>query len=167
MESIDWQTWLYSPGMPPKIAPYDKSLRSMCDEIKDNILNSQITTKQNLLNLNSNQIIYILQNLFDSETMSSAKLKQIEEMFNLQSTKNSEIKFWWLRLNIKAKNEEIIKPTLDWLTEVGRMKFVRPLYRDLYKWDAAKLKATETFLANKHKMMHVSSYTVSKDLHLS
>lgn len=57
-------------------------------------------------------------------------------------------------------------PALNFVTEQGRMKYVRPIYRDLYAWEAVRQKAIDTFLANKDKMMYVSAHTVAKDLHL-
>jgi len=55
---------------------------------------------------------------------------------------------------------------LEFVTEQGRMKYIRPVYRDLYTWEEVREKAIETFKKNRPNMMYVSAYTVAKDLKL-
>lgn len=35
---MDWNSWLYGPGMPPVIPDYDKSLAVYCDNLVDKYL---------------------------------------------------------------------------------------------------------------------------------
>ena len=46
------------------------------------------------------------------------------------------------------------------------MKFVRPLYRDLYSWEEQRQTAVENFLAHRGEMMYVTADMVAKDLHV-
>jgi hypothetical protein len=39
-------------------------------------------------------------------------------------------------------------------------------YRELYDWEEIRDKAIAVFKSNKSKMMYMTAYTVSKDLHL-
>jgi hypothetical protein len=39
-------------------------------------------------------------------------------------------------------------------------------YRDLYDWKEVRDKAIAVFKSNKSRMMYLTAYTVSKDLHL-
>jgi hypothetical protein len=39
-------------------------------------------------------------------------------------------------------------------------------YRDLYDWEEVRDKAIAVFKSNKSRMMYLTAYTVSKDLHL-
>jgi leukotriene-A4 hydrolase len=55
---------------------------------------------------------------------------------------------------------------LEFVTEQGRMKYIRPLYRDLYAWEEVRARAIDTFQKNRPSMMYVSAHTVAKDLHL-
>ena len=55
---------------------------------------------------------------------------------------------------------------LELATVQGRMKFVRPLYRDLYSWEVARQRAVDTFLAHRDQMMYVTAEMVAKDLHI-
>ena len=53
------------------------------------------------------------------------------------------------------------------LTEVGRMKFVRPLYRNLFNAQNGKDLAVQLFKANKHIYHNICATMVSKDLSVS
>lgn len=172
IESIDWQTWLYSPGMPPIIPDYDKTFATICDSLVDKFLSWDCTgddpiTEDDRKDLTTNQIIYFLQRIFDGEAQSVDKLRALNDVFNFNAVKNSEIKFRWLRICLKARWEDKVPVVLTWINVIGRMKFVRPLYRDLYEWEEMRPKAIENFSVNKQNMMHVSSYTVAKDLHVA
>ena len=46
------------------------------------------------------------------------------------------------------------------------MKFLRPLYRDLYEWEAKRQEAIEVFLGLKDQYMQVAAYGLEKDLKL-
>lgn len=171
IESIDWQKWLYSPGMPPVIPDYDKTYCTFCDELVDKFLTWDGTgdlpiTEDDRKDLITKQIIYFLQNIFQADAQSLDKLQALNNLFNFDTVKNSEIKFGWLRICLKARWEEKVHVILTWVNIIGRMKFVRPLYRALFEWEEMRPKTVENFLANKRNMMHVSSYTLSKDLHL-
>lgn len=163
---------MYGPGMPRVIPDYDKSLAVICNDLIKKFLKwdgeGEIPiTAEDKKNLTTNQVIYFLQKISEAEEQPISKLKALNEIFGFDDIKNSEIKFRWLRVCIKAKWEEKVHVALTWINIVGRMKFVRPLYRDLYEWEATKQRAVDNFLANRHSMMHVSAYTLAKDLHVN
>jgi hypothetical protein len=51
------------------------------------------------------------------------------ELYKLSGSNNSEIKFRWIRLGIRARWEDAIPRAVQMVTEQGRMKFLRPIYR--------------------------------------
>lgn len=176
LEKIDWNKWLNEPGMPPKIPEYDRSLVEICEKLKKKWINfdensgnfEETFGKKDISEMNSNQIDHFLQLLLEHDIpLSISKLEIMDKIYNLSNLKNAEIKFRWLRLAIKSKWLTKLDDVLKMVTEVGRMKFIRPLYQDLYNWAEARPKAIQTFNQNKKCMMHVSAYTVSKDLHLA
>lgn len=109
----------------------------------------------------------MLQKLTESpDAQPIVKLGHLERVFRLNGVRNAEIKFRWLRVCVKARWHDKLDGVLQWLNVIGRMKFVRPLYRDLYAWEDVRQKAIDNFKANRPNMMHVSAYTLAKDLHL-
>ncbi len=82
--------------------------------------------------------------------------------YSLATSRNVELSFRYFSIGLTAKDETVYHPTADLLGKVGRMKFVRPLYRKLNSVDR-KL-ALETFEKNKEFYHPICSAQVEKDL---
>ena len=84
-----------------------------------------------------------------ADPLSTDSVQKMDTAYTkISASKNSEIRFRWLRVCIKAKYEKCIDNALAMVTEQGRMKFTRPLYRDLYNWEAAREKTVANFKEN-------------------
>lgn len=110
------------------------------------------------------QLIEFLSLMLEKCPISIQKLKNMNLLYKLDEIRNSEIRFRWLRLCMLSKWDEKINDALAFVNSQGRMKFVRPLYRDMYAWEAVREKAINNFKQKRNYMMYVSAYTVSKDL---
>jgi len=69
-----------------------------------------------------------------------------------------------LCLRMPKPTEACYVDTVEFLGEQGRMKFVRPLYRDLFK--ANKSLALETFKKNRDNYHSIAQKMIAKDLGL-
>jgi leukotriene-A4 hydrolase len=83
--------------------------------------------------------------------------------YNLAATRNVELSSRYLGVGLRAKDESVYQPTAELLGKVGRMKFVRPLYRQLAICDR-KL-AEETFEKNRDFYHPICKGLVEKDLY--
>ena len=63
--------------------------------------------------------------------LSSAQLAALSQAMNLDAQRNSEVRFAWLRLAIANRYAPAEANLGDFLTGMGRRKFVLPLYTDL------------------------------------
>jgi len=172
LDEVNWKAWWKTPGMPPIKPKFDETLSSACTELRMRWMAWFVGTNcpfhaDEMLNLSTDQVIEFLAQLLEEEPLPVVKLAKMDEVYNMSSSSNSEIRFRWLRLGLKAHWEKPVEDALKMVTEQGRMKYVRPLYRDLYAWEEVRPKAIATFNANKKFMMHVSAYVVAKDLHLT
>jgi len=69
---------------------------------------------------------------------------------------------------LKSKNESIFPSVVEFVIEQGRMKFVRPLYRELYRVsDNGKEIARKTFLEHRKIYHSIAEKMVAKDLELN
>jgi leukotriene-A4 hydrolase len=82
--------------------------------------------------------------------------------YSLGTSRNVELSFRYFSIGLTAKDETVYHPTAELLGKVGRMKFVRPLYRKLEKVDR-KL-ALETFEKNRDFYHPICRDMVEKDL---
>lgn len=113
------------------------------------------------------QMINLLQEFIDRDPLPIEKLRSIGDVYKVSVSKNSEIIFRWLRLCIRSRDQAKLGEVLNFVNQQGRMKYVRPIYRDLYAWEEVRQQAIDNFLQQEPYMMHVSAYTLRKDLHLS
>ncbi|KAK4308235.1 hypothetical protein Pmani_020082 [Petrolisthes manimaculis] len=171
LASVDWKAWWHTPGMPPIKPKFDDTLTVACSDLCRRWVEWQLDTEcpftaKDLASLSSNQVREWLAQLLEEDPLPVSKLQKMEELYSMSGHQNSEIRFRWLRLAIQAHWTEQVDDALKFVTEQGRMKFVRPIYRDLYQWEEMRARAITTYESNKDSMMHVAAYVVAKDLKL-
>ncbi|XP_026743180.1 leukotriene A-4 hydrolase isoform X2 [Trichoplusia ni] len=168
LNSVDWETWLHKSGMPPIIPNYDTSMTKVITALLVKIADpSHNISHQDVASFTPHQMIHLLQQLVDKEPLPIDKLQKIGQEYKVNENTNTEIKYRWLRMCIRSKDSSKLKDVFDFVNGQGRMKYVRPIYRDLYAWQEVRNQAIDNFLKNEKYMMHVSAYTLRKDLHLA
>ena len=170
IKTIDWDTWFYSPGMPTYKPTFDDSLATVCWDLAKKWQAWDPSTpapfSDELKELSSNQIKEFLGSLINSEPLPIVKMEAMSKLYSLGKSSNVEIIFRWIRLGLKARWEPSVQEALRLVNMQGRMKFVRPLYRDLYGWEEQRQTAVENFMAHRGEMMYVTADMVAKDLHV-
>uniref|UniRef100_A0A1A9WXW0 Leukotriene A(4) hydrolase n=1 Tax=Glossina brevipalpis TaxID=37001 RepID=A0A1A9WXW0_9MUSC len=168
---INWDLWLNGEGMPPVIPRLDQSLASVskrlanlwCTKAGVELKASPQLKEQ----ISVHQLIDMLGKLVeckDIKSLNDQKIELLETTYNLKESKNVEVRFHLMRLYIKAKSMSRLDDIFNFLNSNFRLKFVRPIYRDLVNWPAAKPKAIENFQRVKGQMMAICSHAIEKDL---
>lgn len=148
LNDLDWDAWFYNAGFPPK-PDFDTELVDMCYDLANNweALNSGKTKfhpgKKDVENFNANQKVVFLEKLQTlDKPLSPHLIEQMGEEYGFANSKNVEIVSRYYVLGLQAHAKSVYQPAAKLLGEVGRMKFVRPLYRDLIRCDPDLAKAT-------------------------
>uniref|UniRef100_A0A9L0THT7 Leukotriene A-4 hydrolase n=1 Tax=Equus caballus TaxID=9796 RepID=A0A9L0THT7_HORSE len=169
LNQVDWNAWLHSPGLPPVKPHYDMTLTNACIALsqrwitaKEDDLNSFNST--DLKDLSSHQLNEFLAQLLQRAPLPLGHIKRMQEVYNFNAINNSEIRFRWLRLCVQSKWEEAIPLALKMATEQGRMKFTRPLFKDLAAFDKSHDQAIRTYQEHRASMHPVTAMLVGKDL---
>ncbi|XP_058804623.1 leukotriene A-4 hydrolase [Phymastichus coffea] len=170
LNTVNWNAWFKSPGEPPVIPKYDTSLADEYLTLAKKWLaheNSSAFNTNDIDNWTPNQKeAFLAELVLNNEALSIDQIKLMDKLYDFSSQHNSEIRFQWLRLGLKARWEPSVSKALDFATSQGRLKYVRPLFRDVYAWEVMRQRAIYAFNANKDKMMYVTREMVAKDLHL-
>ena len=132
--NIDWDKWFNQPGMPIYKPNYDDSLAKICMELKQKWIDWNVQDKcpftgEDLNAMSAEQQIEFLGQMIEEKPLPIEKLEKMQEVYDLSSSNNSEIKFKWIRLGLKAGWSDAVPRAVQMVTEQGRMKFLRPLYR--------------------------------------
>lgn len=90
----------------------------------------------------------------------------MDELYQLTATRNAELRCRWQRVCICHRAAFIVPEVVDFVATVGRMKFVRPLYRELFAWEEQSAVAVRTFMQHRDGYHPICSKMLSADLKL-
>ncbi|PLN83279.1 leukotriene A-4 hydrolase [Aspergillus taichungensis] len=166
LTELDWDKWFYAPGLPPK-PQFDTSLVDVVYKLAkewESLPGSSFKPQpSDIEGLTANQIVVFLEQFLTAPKPVSPELsKLMGEVYGLTTTKNIEVANLYCQVGLKAGDKSVLAPAADLLGRIGRMKFVRPLYRNLARVDP-KL-AAETFEKNKDFYHPICRSMVEKDL---
>ncbi len=171
--SVDWKAWLHTPGHPPHIPNYDRSLMVPCECLLEGILvKTESTQPAAFSQLSLDQKLVFLDLL--AARIKTAEnvpeiLHQLDVGFDLNRESNVEICLRWYLLALRAGYTASSVPSaaLSFITQHGRMKYNRPIYREFYKLgDEFRQQATETFLTHRQFYHPIAAAMIEKDLKL-
>lgn len=174
LDKVDWDLWLYGEGLPPIIPKYDDSLALVSNKHAELWAKKTVDELKSILDvethLTSLQKLDFLSKLLDTSDivdLNEGKISFLETVYGLKATKNAEILFCFFRLVIRARLFKRLDDIIAFANSNFRMKFVRPIYRDLGIWPEARDIAIRNFESVKSQMMRVCSYGIEKDLSLT
>jgi len=178
LEGLDWDHYFYGEGVCEEWAPVkEMSLNKILATNAWSLADAWVAgNKEEIESVDpsgwsSKEWEVMLDRLLAVEP--SVEKQVVEEMigrYKLTSSGNSEIRFRYQRLALKAgfgPEDLSTKETVKFLAEQGRMKFVRPLYREMFKNEATKSLAVETFEAHRSMYHNIAVNMIAKDLNLT
>lgn len=160
-EKINYNEWIYQIGLPancpqPKSDEFDK-VSAQLNAFLSGTPATQLQTKD----WTTHHWLYFLRNLPDS--VSKEKLIELDYAFYFTRTGNSEIACEWFLHCIKSHYETAYGPLKNFLMNVGRRKFLKPLYSELAKKPEDKAWAKEVY-AKARAGYHSVSYNTIDDI---
>eukprot|EP01095_Lingulamoeba_sp_RSL-Kostka_P015053 TRINITY_DN67_c6_g1_i1.p1 TRINITY_DN67_c6_g1~~TRINITY_DN67_c6_g1_i1.p1 ORF type:complete len:627 (-),score=250.34 TRINITY_DN67_c6_g1_i1:151-2031(-) len=170
LSSINWQDWIYKVGMPPVdlLGVFDDTLAKEAFNLanswmEDAAINDR--SSDDIKDFNTAQIVAFLQKFILNAPLSHEALSNIDTVYDFSSSKNSEIRMRWYTLCLKSGYESIFNKVDEFLGEQGRMKFVRPLFRELYKCSPnGVLRAADSWAKYKNSYHNIAKKMIQKDL---
>lgn len=171
LNAIDWETTLFAPGLPVK-PKFDTTLADECYSLAGRWKNASDVSgfsAADIASFNSSQTVVFLITLIEYEGKDGFSwankqelIQQMGDLYSLANSSNPEVIAKWFGIAILAKVQSEYLKLAEWLSTVGRMKFVRPGYRALNSVDP-KL-AKEAFEKNKDFYHPICRDMVAKDL---
>jgi hypothetical protein len=119
-DKVDIKTWLYEGGLPADAAPATSTRAAAIEKLATTGGEVDATTWVTL-----DWVVY-LRAL--PEQVPAARLKALDERYQLTQTRNAEIAMHWLPLVVRADLRDAAPAVEAFLLRVGRIRMVRPLY---------------------------------------
>lgn len=128
LTAINLDAWIFGAGLPTNCPQVRSERIEMVDASLEAWEAGETTTKD----LPWDQWVYqeryrFLSNLDDGT--SALRLKELDEAWEISNTGNNEVLFAWLEQSIRSHYEPSYGRLETFLIEVGRRKFLTPLYR--------------------------------------
>ena len=140
----DVDEWIENDGL-PKNAPEPKSdAFEKVEKQTNNYLSGKIAAKDiQTKSWTTQEWLHFLKTL--PEVTGEEKMSELDSAFDLTNVGNSEIAFQWLMMSIKSKYQPADARLEEFLTTIGRRKFVKPLFEELAKTPEGKKRAVEIY----------------------
>uniref|UniRef100_A0A914DVL3 Peptidase M1 leukotriene A4 hydrolase/aminopeptidase C-terminal domain-containing protein n=1 Tax=Acrobeloides nanus TaxID=290746 RepID=A0A914DVL3_9BILA len=137
LDEIDWEGWLYQPGLPPNKPKFVEALVKECRDLGDLWANDEITNidVDQFNKMTSMQKVKVLDCLEKLSPLSYSRAEQLQNAFHFDQTCNSEIRCSWIKVALKAQWKPIIEPALQFVSDIGMVKYLKPIYKLVFKID--------------------------------
>ncbi len=122
--------WIFEPGVPDG-APHPRSdAFTKLDPVRQSWLDGATSAEDiETSDWTYHQWKYFLDEMPDR--LSRQQLEDLDQAFDLTASRNNEIAFSWLRIAVRNGYEPAYARLENFLTSIGRNKFLRPLYQDM------------------------------------
>jgi len=165
---LDWDKWFYTPGLPPK-PDFDTSMVDVCYKLADKweaVSKGDSSFEPSASDIEgwvANQTVVFLERVQKfSQPLRKKDVEAMGKAYGFAKSQNVEVSSRYFIVGLKAKDKAVYEATAALLAKVGRMKFVRPLFRYLNEVDRDL--AVETFEKNKDFYHPICRAMVEKDL---
>jgi len=126
-EKIGLDAWVYEPGLPANAVHITAEAFKQVDAAATAFAASGKLPDTN--GWGTSERVRFLNRL--PRKQSTARLESVVKLLSLDTQRNSEVRFAWLRIAIANHYAPAVLQLEDFLTSMGRRKFVLPLFTDL------------------------------------
>ncbi|OHE97552.1 hypothetical protein CORC01_07167 [Colletotrichum orchidophilum] len=140
LSGVDWQSWLHKPGAPQK-PDFNSKLYKKAVQLADqwgslSDDSSFQPSTDDVKGWTAGQVLVFLDLLIESpQSIPLDYCKLLDDLYDVGKSGNFEVVTRYLRIALQAGDRRVLKQTEDVLGQTGRMKFVRPLFKELLSVD--------------------------------
>ena len=155
--------WLLTPGLPEGMARPESDLLDGVERQARRWTAGEVAAEDlPTAGWSTQEWLHFLRSLGD--TVEPAKIAELDAAFSLTATGNSEIIHQWLLMAVRSGYEPAYPRLQDFLTSVGRRKFLKPLYTELAKTEKGKRRALAIYKTARSRYHPISANTIDEVL---
>ena len=162
-DQVPVEDWLLTPGLPEGMARPESDLLKGVERQAQRWTAGEIAAEDlPTADWSTQEWLHFLRSLGD--TVEPAKIAELDAAFSLTATGNSEIIHQWLLMAVRSGYDPAYPRLQDFLTSVGRRKFLKPLYTELAKTDEGKRRALAIYKTARSRYHPISANTIDEVL---
>lgn len=124
-----YQAWIYEPGLPESMPEVDSERFNEVERQLEAWQKGTPAEELQTQNWSSHEWLHFIRNL--PADISEEQLKELDQAFGFTQSGNSEVLAAWFIHTIAREYEPAVPALREFLTSVGRRKFLMPLYKKL------------------------------------
>jgi len=140
LTAAEVSAWIDQPGLPSTVVMPQSDAFRVVDAARNDWLQGRRTAQRlDTSSWTTHQWLHFLDNL--PSTVDAAQLTELDAVFKLTASTNTEIAHSWLKNAIRANYVPANARLEQYLTSIGRRKLVKDLYEDLATTEEGKQRA--------------------------
>ncbi|MBL4654955.1 MAG: M1 family metallopeptidase [Bacteroidia bacterium] len=160
LAKIDIDKWLYAGGIPENCPKVESARFALVDKVlaewQDGTSPAQLNTKE----WTTHEWLHFLRQL--PEDLTVDQMIALDDTFHFTQSGNSEIVCVWLEHSVNNEYEIAYDSLEQFLVNVGRRKFLTPLYSALVKTEKGKKMAKDIYAKARPNYHSVSTGTIDE-----
>jgi len=157
-KKISIDAWIFGPGLPANCPPVTSERFDLVDDAVTKWNEGGDAKGLGAEEWSTHEWLHFLRHV--PNKISEAKLKDLDNTFNLSYSQNSEIIAAWFIPVIQNNYMAAYDKLEDFLVRVGRRKFLAPLYTELSKTAANKTVGINIYKKARHNYHQISTVTI-------
>lgn len=155
--------WVDGPGLPADAVEIVSDAFSKVDAARESWLASGKIADLDTSRWTNHEWVYFIRNL--PAGIKEEQLEKLDGAFDLTNTGNSEVLHAWLVQGIRAGYGPADGAAERFLLSMGRAKFLQPLYEEMARTDAGRLRAVEIYEKGRPFYHPIATSALDKLLH--
>ncbi|MFD1186115.1 M1 family metallopeptidase [Pontibacter rugosus] len=161
-EKINIEGWVYTPGLPQGVKVPTSTRFAKVEEAFQSWKNGKPAAQLSIKDWSSHEWLHFIRML--PEQMSQQQMAEVDKAFNFTNSGNSEVLAAWFIHAIRNNYTTADKAMDTFLTNVGRRKFLVPIYKALVATPEGKKKALAIYAKARPNYHAVSTVTLDEML---
>ncbi len=142
-KKLNISEWVYGPGIPKNCPRAANTLFAKVDAVRTQFLGGVAANSLYVAKWSAHEWLHFLRGM--PKTMTTAQMKDLDAAYKLTTTGNAEIACIWYVLSVRNGYAQAYPAMEQFLSAVGRRKFLEPLYRELVKTATGKQMAEQIY----------------------
>jgi leukotriene-A4 hydrolase len=132
LSKIDWEKWIKHAGIPSETFDFENKLIDQALSLSQRIQEEKFEDSdfEIFKSWTTNVKLVFLQDL-EKNPLTQKVYERLRDSFHLHTGYNSEISSIWYQIAMKNGNSDVIPYVKSFLSSIGRMKYLRPVFRGL------------------------------------
>ena len=158
-DKIKADEWVYKPGIPANIPATGSANFAKIDSAISNLRTTPVTGLNDKIK-SANELLYFLSHL--PEDLTVQEMQALDKEFRFTQSGNAEVQDAWYVLAVRHQYKVAYPYIEQFLSSVGRRKFLVPLYKELIKTPEGKAWAKQVYAKARNNYHPVAYNTIDE-----